>query len=240
MNTPIQLLGKRQREFLTTLGSSDNPWSKVPAKVGAALVSLMLLHGCSSAYYGAMEKLGYAKRDILASRIKDARTAQQDAKEQFANALERFQAVVRVDGGELESKYKSVQHELDASEKTAKKVHDRIASVEDVSEALFDEWESELNEYTNDKLKRESAQKLSSTRQKYSTMIAVMKRAESKLEPALQPLRDNVLYLKHNLNAKAIASLESEQVEIERSVQLAVNELERSIAEADRFIATLD
>ena len=39
------------------------------------------------------------------------------------------------------------------------------------------------------------------TRARYDQMIGAMKRAEGKLEPALQPLRDQVLFLKHNLNA---------------------------------------
>ena len=34
-----------------------------------------------------------------------------------------------------------------------------------------------------------------------------MRLAESRIEPVLKSFRDQVLFLKHNLNAKAIASL---------------------------------
>ena len=44
---------------------------------GAALA--ILLAGCQSAYYSAWEKLGYAKRDILTSRVESARDSQQEA-----------------------------------------------------------------------------------------------------------------------------------------------------------------
>ena len=46
----------------------------------------ILLVGCSSAYYGTMEKLGYHKRDLMVNRVESARDAQEDAKEQFESA----------------------------------------------------------------------------------------------------------------------------------------------------------
>jgi hypothetical protein len=66
-----------------------------------------------------------------------------------------------------------------------------------------------------------------------------MKKADARLEPALQPLRDQVLFLKHNLNAKAIGSLSKEVAVIESKVDDLVRDMEASIREADAFIATL-
>ena len=56
----------------------------------SSLFLLMFSMGCQSAYYAGMEKLGYDKREILADRVENARESQQDAKEQFASALERY------------------------------------------------------------------------------------------------------------------------------------------------------
>lgn len=66
-----------------------------------------------------------------------------------------------------------------------------------------------------------------------------MKRAEAKLEPALAPLRDQVLFLKHNLNARAITGLDAELISVETNVQSLIRDMEQAIAQADRFIATL-
>ena len=66
-----------------------------------------------------------------------------------------------------------------------------------------------------------------------------MKRAESKLEPALVPLRDQVLFLKHNLNARAIAGLSAELVGVQTNVNSLVRDMEKAIAKADAFMATL-
>ena len=198
------------------------------------------LFGCSSAYYSAMEKVGYHKRDIMVSRVEAARKSQVQAKEQFKDALEQFRSVVRFKGGTLEDKYNKLSKALEQSESRAAEVKDRIAAIENVSSALFKEWKAELKKYSNDKLRAQSERKLELTKDKYSKMIAVMKRAESRLDPALQPLRDNVLFLKHNLNAQAIAALDEELITIEGNVDTLVLELEKSDEEADSFISQMN
>ena len=199
----------------------------------------LLVGGCQQAYYGAMEKIGYHKREILVDRVEDARDAQNDAKEQFRSALERFTSVVQVDGGELEEKYEKLDAELQRSEERASQVRERIDEVEDVAAALFDEWESELDQYTNAELRRKSAQKLRRTRARYEELIAAMHRAEGRMDPVLDAFRDQVLFLKHNLNAKAIAALQSELSTVRGDIEALVRDMERSISEADAFIKTL-
>jgi len=170
-------------------------------------LAVLLLASCQTAYYATMEKLGYPKRDLLVSRVQQARDSQQEAKEQFQSALEHFSAVVHFRGGELEAKYTQLSAELDRSEARAHTVHQRIAAVEEVAEALFKEWEAELAQYTQETLRRASARQLAQTRQRYTPLMRTMKRAEAKMEPVLAAFRDQVLFLKHNLNARAIASL---------------------------------
>ncbi len=195
--------------------------------------------GCQNAYYKTMETFGYHKRDLLVSRVQNARDAQEDAKEQFQSALEKFTAVVEFQGGELEDKYKQLNNELETSESKARTVRKRISDVQNVAKALFKEWESELNQYSNANLRRVSEQKLEQTREQYGLLIGAMKRAESKIEPVLSAFRDQVLFLKHNLNAQAIASLQNELTSVEADIASLIKEMEASIAEADVFIKTM-
>ena len=197
---------------------------------------LILLAGCQTAYYATLEQFGYHKRDLLVSRVQEARDSQQEAKEQFASALEQFSSVVQFDGGKLQEQYKQLKSELDKSEASANAVRNRINAVENVSKALFKEWESELDQYTNAKLRSASEQQLQQTRDRYTPLIAAMRRAESKIDPVLTAFRDQVLFLKHNLNAQAIASLQGELVTIESDIATLIKEMEASIAEADSFI----
>ena len=202
-------------------------------------VLLALLGGCSSTYYKTMEKLGVPKREIMVDRVGKARDAQEDAKQQFQSALEQFSQVVEVKGGDLERKYKLLDDQHKRCKEEADKVHKRIAAVESVSEALFDEWEAELQQYTNAALRRDSQAKLDATKRQYEQLINAMKRAEAKIQPVLSVFNDQVLYLKHNLNAQAIAALQGELVNLEANVDRLVREMEASIREADEFISKL-
>lgn len=202
----------------------------------AVLTILPVLSSCSKVYYGTWEALGVHKRDIMVDRVQEARDDQEQAKEQFASALEKFSAMFEFEGGELEDKYKALKSELDASESKAAAVTGRIDSVESVSEALFAEWETELEQYTNDDLRLASEKQLRDTRRKYDQMIAAMRKAESKMQPVLAAFRDQVLFLKHNLNARAIASIEGTAGELETDVAKLIAEMEASIKEADAFI----
>jgi len=204
--------------------------------MGPLSLAIVLVAGCDSAYYKTMEAFGHQKREILVDRVKKARDSQEQAKEQFASALEKFGSVVNYEGGKLETLYKQLNSELEASRSKAKAVGSRIADVEDVAAALFKEWESELDQYSDADLKRSSQAKLDKTRQRYEQLIAAMRRAESKMAPVLTVFGDQVLFLKHNLNAQAVASLEDELVSVETDVAALIKDMEASIAEANAFI----
>ncbi len=200
---------------------------------------LTLLSGCETAYFNTAEKFGVHKRDILVDRIGDVQQAQEDGGEEFRNALEQFRSVIDVDGGKLEKQYDKLQAAFDDSEEAAEEIRERIDKVESVAEALFDEWEDELDQYTNQRYRADSKRKLQETRRGYEQVIRAMRASEESLEPVLNTLRDNTLYLKHNLNAAAIGQLKGEYRSINSNVEALIQTMEKSIAESDAFIKTL-
>ncbi len=207
----------------------------------AVIASLALgLTACDTAYIATMEKMGYAKRDILSSRVKSARNAQEDAKQEIQSALEQFGKVVGYQGGDLEATYKKLNSELESSEDSAEAVRKRIKDVESVADSLFAEWKTELGQYSSADLRRKSEEKLTQTKARYNEMLGAMKKAEQRIDPVLKPLRDQVLYLKHNLNARALAAIKGELVKVDAQVDQLVKDMNKSIAEADKFIQSME
>ena len=205
-----------------------------------ALTAMLLLiplgfSSCDTVYMATMDKMGYAKRDILSSRVKSARDAQEEAKKDIQSTLDQFGKVVAYQGGDLETTYKKL-----SSKDSAETVRTRIENVESVADALFSEWTTELGQYSSADLRRKSEAKLIQTRTRYNSMLAAMKRAEQRIDPVLKPLRDQVLYLKHNLNARALAAIKGELVKVDAQIDHLVKDMNRSIAEADRFIQSME
>ena len=210
--------------------------ARLAAPFAAALLCVAC---CGSMYYEAMEMLGKEKRHLLSDRVKEGRDNQQKAKEQFADAYEQFKAVTSYQGGDLEKVYRKLKAELDASEARAEAVRDSIRSIDRVAGDLFKEWRREIRQMKSVDLRRRSEQNLATTRARYDQLIAAMRRSSEKMEPVLVAFRDHVLFLKHNLNARAIASLQGQVTKIGEDVAALIRDMEASIREADAFIETM-
>jgi hypothetical protein len=207
--------------------------------VAIVLAGALLLPGCKAAreeYYNALEKVGIERRELLVSRVDKAREAQVDAEKQFKDALEQFQALVGHQGGDLEKMYSKLSAEYEASEKQAEEVHTRITKVEQVAGSLFAEWQKEIGEYQNQEYKRESERELAATRARTDQVVKAMKKAAKTMDPVLLKFRDQVLFLKHNLNARALGSLSGTAKTLEIEVSGMIQQMQGSIAEAEGFI----
>lgn len=209
--------------------------------VRLSILSILLMLGaCTTMYLEGLEKVGIPKRDVMVYRVEKARDTQQETKEQFKSALEQFTAATNFKGGDLEATYKRLNDAYEASLSKAEEVRSRIADIESVSEALFTEWKQEITQYSNASMRQNSQRKLDATQTHYHQLISSMKQAESKIQPILTVFNDQVMYLKHNLNARAIASLKGELGNIKSDVSALIASMERSINEANAFISTMD
>ena len=188
-----------------------------------------LFSGCSSMEYAVKEKFGIHKRDILVARVEDARESQDDAKEQFIE-------LTGAKGGELKDRFDKLSAAYERSEKRAEAVRDHIAEIETVGVALFREWEDELGQYSDASLRRISERQLRDTQSRYADLIRVMKRSAARMDPVLVRFKDQVLFLKHNLNAQVIAQLGTTASTLQVDVSGLIAEIEASIREADEFI----
>ena len=203
---------------------------------GACTLSALPVPGCSSTEIALKEKFGYAKREQLVDRVKDARDEQVGAKKQFSSALEEFLAVTGAKGGDLEARYDKLKKEYDKSESRAAAVRSRITDVQRVADALLKEWREELKQYSSDSLRRASQQELDATRARYDKLMASMQGAADKMSPVLAALKDQVLFLKHNLNARAIASLQDTAQQVQVDVGTLIKDMESAINESNAFI----
>ncbi len=212
--------------------------STIVRSVGLLFIMLSLT-ACQSAYYSAMEKVGVHKRDIMLDRVEEAKESQQEAQQQFKSALVQLSELINFDGGELEQQYELIHDQYEASKAAADDVSERIEKVEEVADALFTEWQDEISQYSSATLKRQSELKLKQTQRRYQALIKAMYRAESKMAPVLAALKDNALYLKHNLNARAIGALQGEYGSIKRDVESLIKEMNKAIEQSQQFIDLL-
>lgn len=190
-------------------------------------------------YYSARETIGEHKREIVVYQVERACASLQDTRNEFEDALGKFKSLVNVKESSLEHTYHQLNRQYQFCRSKSDAVSDRIRAIEEVSLALFTEWESELNEYTDRTLKNNSKQQLKAAKQNYARLIKTMRLAESKIQPVLSSFKDQVLYLKHNLNARAISALHHEFIEIGIDISQLIHAMELTILEASQFVSLL-
>jgi len=203
------------------------------------LISRFFSKKIRTVYYSARESIGEHKREIVVYQVEQACVSLKETRDEFEDALERFKNLVHVNEAGLEHKYNRLNRQYQFCRSKSDAVSAKIKAIQEVSEALFVEWESELNEYTNRALRNSSKQQLKSARKNYARLIKAMQRAESKIQPVLAAFKDQVLYLKHNLNARAIAALQHEFIEISIDISQLIQAMEQTIAEASQFVSVL-
>lgn len=179
-------------------------------------------------------------RDILINRVEAARDVQEDSAEQFKSALEEFQSVTGFTGGDIEDKYNELNGTFERCEKAANKVSNRVNRVEAATNRLLSEWRDELEKYHDVNIKRNAEKQFDETRNQAEKLLTMMRNVEQKTEPVLGAFRDQVLFLKHNLNMQAISSLQQTKGEIEEDVSLLIVEMEAAISEAEQFISSMN
>ncbi|QTA88305.1 DUF2959 family protein [Desulfonema magnum] len=200
------------------------------------LLLAMITCGCQKAYYAAWEKLGKEKRHLLKDEVKEVHNEQEKAAQEFKDVLTRIKEIYGFTGGNLEKFYNKLHDDYEACEERADAVHKRIESVETISQDLFNEWDKEIKEITNENLKSKSIQTMKDAKKRYSRLHVTMTKASKKMNPVLKNLRDYVLYLKHNLNAQAVGTLKQEVGEIETEVESLITDISVSVKEAEDFL----
>jgi hypothetical protein len=190
-------------------------------------------------YYSARESIGEHKRDIVVYQVEQACTSLQETRNEFEDALGKFRSLVSVNESTLEQKYNLLNRQYQFCRAKSDSVSDRIRAIEEVSHALFVEWESELNEYSSRTLRNNSKQQLKEAKQNYVRLIKTMRLAETRIQPVLLSFKDQVLYLKHNLNARAISALQHEFIEIGIDISQLIHAMELTILEASQFVSLL-
>lgn len=199
-----------------------------------------LLSGCQSAYYGLWEKVGVEKRDLLKSNVNDVKEEQAEAREQFQDALTRLRAQYGSQNTPLEKIYDTTKSEYEESLAHAEDFRERIEEMDDVAEDLFDEWEDEIPAMRDAGLRQKSREKLAQTRTRYARLLQAVQASEKSMEPVLAQLQDQTIFLKHNLNAQALGTLEREMRDIEQGIGRLMADMDKAVRSADAFLRSLE
>lgn len=205
----------------------------------AGILLLVPLTSCTSVYYAAMHKIGKDKRDILVNRIAEAKTDEESTGRQLKTTLEAFQQLTGEEDSKLQHAYDRLNTEFEKAQGRANALDAKIDSIQQVGSDLFVEWRKEIAQIQDPALKSRSRVLLQTAQVKQADYLRGMRKTTARIKPVLQSFQDQVLFLKHNLNARAVGSLKQTSSQMNSQVADLIMSIEGSKTEADQLISTL-
>lgn len=200
------------------------------------LVIALLFSSCTTLYLKTWDAMGYEKREVLAKNIEEMKEDQEDTRETFRDALQTLKMDHNIASTKLEDFYDDLKDHYEDADEEAKDLRDRVKRVDEIAEAMFEEWDSEISTMSSNSLKSKSRQKKRQTERKFATLQTKTKKVVSSLDKPLARLRDQTLYVKHNLNAQSLDIFQAENKDIAQDVEKLLASIDRSIKEADQFL----
>ena len=219
------------------------PLQGIPlTRLSAGLLLAVLLAGCQTVQSALRTTLGSSStntRGVLVSRVEAARQTQVEAKAQFEVTYDLFKQLTEYRTGELEDLYDGFRDEIKECEDYAEEVGTRISGIENVSVQLFTKWGEELQEITDPSLRELSQERLEETVSRNESLVDSLRSTQDKMTPIVTAFGDHVLFLKHDLNAHAIAALNDSVKRVEKDISSLFGVMQSSIKKADVFVASM-
>jgi len=205
-----------------------------------ALVLILSSQGCNNSLgYSFQEAMGTPKRQVLLSRVQDTRDSLKETKKTFASAMQQFGSVYKESGAKLENKYVILKKEYDTCNSKASELRGQIANVKSIGQVLFQEWQKELDQFTNEQMRKLSEVKMQQTREKYVTMTDSMDRVSARITPVMNSMNDQLLNIKHSLNALIVVSLEEELTQLRGHMDSLSADIDASVNHCNAFIGSM-
>jgi chromosome segregation ATPase len=184
-----------------------------------------------------MKSFGLEKRDLLQKNVTAVKTIQETVQNQFTSALDRYMAVVSVDGNsDLAKQYRKLEKQYNKCDDEVSKLENKVNDFEHLSHDLIKEWKKELKQYSDKEMRKASSKKMKETDARLDKLLASMNQSVAATKPVLKQLHDHVLFLKHNLNSQAIAGLQQESEQIKVDADKVIATMQASITESQNFI----
>ena len=111
--------------------------------------------------------------------------------------------------------------------------------MENEAHRFFAKWMESLDEISSESLRERSQARLNETRVRYGEILAEGRGASAMFEPVMGGLRDQVIFLGHDLNPSAIASLKPDAEKLNAQAESLLSGIERTQSKISDYIASL-
>lgn len=178
--------------------------------------------------------------EALIDSVRCARAEQAQSQEDFSAAFRLFQRLTAPQAVELEELDAELEDSIDECDEAAERLRERILEIRTDSSTLFTEWKAELEHFSGEALRKKSESMLVDTEERSQRVIAALEEIQGKMEPVLLKFHDYELFFNHNLNPRAIATLEDTYDDFDQELESLNEEIASAMNEMNAFLERLE
>ncbi|HEX5137005.1 MAG TPA: DUF2959 family protein [Planctomycetota bacterium] len=176
-----------------------------------AVLVLASLPACSFVNDLIKGKSGPADVDDLVAAVEKVNKELDASKASMLSAVQGLQSITAPDfQGDAAKAHKDLVKAVEASEDQADDLRNRIEEMQAAAAPVFDQWTKDLEAYSNPEMRQRSQARLAAARERYDAVVAAVDPLLVEYESINQSLRDHVLFLKHDMNPAAIATIQDD------------------------------
>jgi hypothetical protein len=129
------------------------------------------------------------------------------AKLQLQKTMDAYNAVMAPEVKDRRDAYKQLQKEMANTDKRRADVSTRSTKMNAEADKLFKSWEESTARIQSPDLRKRSEDRLKKTQDRFAELRQTGQNASSQYESFMKTMQDQVVYLGHDLNPGAVASL---------------------------------
>ena len=177
--------------------------------------------------------------DKLIDRAGDMVSAMRAARLQIGTTVDDYNTIIDGKAEENRAAYKQLQKSLKKSEKSAAAVGEQAEKMDLAASEYFASWEASLSEFTSDEMRARSEERMKETRQRYDGILQAGREAGDAFRPFVTLLKDQIVFLGHDLNPAAIEDLQDEAEKLNSQAEEVFSKVDETYRSALRYRASL-
>lgn len=207
-------------------------------RIVALALLLSFVGACRSTGKGSFLLFGGSgtPQENLVERVRGAQGEVSESREGFGAAFNLYQRLTAPQAVELDELSDDFADSIESCKARANDVAERVESVREEADALFKGWNEELARFSGEMLRKKSEAMMLDTQARAQRVLDALERVQARTQPVLLKLQDYALFFHHNLNARAIATLQDTYKDFDSEFRSLENEFGKAQAEITAFL----
>ena len=180
-------------------------------RAAAGLLVIAGLPACAFVNDLISGNTGPADVDDLVASVERVNSELDASKTKLLGAVQTLQKVTAPDfKGDAVEGHKELVRAIDDSEDQTDDLRKSVERMQAEAEPVFNQWTKDLEGYSNPEMRQRSQARLAAARERYDAVVAAVTPVLVECEAVNQTLGDHALFLKHDMNPAALATIQDD------------------------------